>query len=191
MPIFFLDSTDIKDLTKFRNWQNKEIIDITFVKTMPSLFLCIKYLYNINIKSEIIINYITRNYSYKDILEVINYVGHLPLLEYIIKEYSFEDYNLIPPVSYFKVVKVLKNGTKVSPGFTKESGKRKVYMNGGESKVIDKGMVFDNIFSAIEYKKTNSDLIIVKCTGKNFKYDYSQNELPGSGYLEDIKISKE
>jgi hypothetical protein len=191
----------VTDLAKFRTLKNSHKIDSIFIKLNPSFDECLKYTKYINTTSKIILKYIKQNLNIDYIMRFINYTGYVPQLGQILDEYNYS-YDELPDI-YFKVVKVLKNGTKVSPEIDKESG-RKVYENSGKSIVVDEGMVFTNIFSAVDYYKTLSrddDIRVYKCTGENFRLQNQtkkldndsiiHNELPGSGFLKNIQLLEE
>lgn len=167
--------SNTKSLTKFRNHSNSKEIDKIFLLTAPSLYDILSYSYDIKNTSNVILDYIKQTFTIDDVILAMDKYGNLPYFEQIFDLFGEEEYkkSANKNTKYFKVVKVLKNSSKVSAEFTKNSKMRKVYQNGGESKVVDKGMVFDNILSAQVYANLLSNNIdqnfaIFYCTGENF-----------------------
>lgn len=197
---YITNNETFKNLVKFRTFKNSEMIDTIFVKTSPCFGDCLEYLYYIKNTSKVVLDYIKQNFDIYYILPIVKHVGYIPQIEQILDMYNY-DYKELPEI-YFKVVKKLKNGTKVSAEVTKESKKREIYQNGGEPVVVKEGRVFNNIFSADDYASSvnkNNDMIIYECTGDNFSLIYdntkwdneniTQKELDGSGKLNNIKLA--
>jgi len=56
-------------------------------------------------------------------------------------------------VKAYKIVKVLKNGSRVSCLVPKKTGLRKTYQANGENIIVDQGMVFKSEKTAISFMK--------------------------------------
>lgn len=174
---YILYMTNVIGLTRIRNLENGDKIDKIFLLTSPSLYDILSYFYNIRNTSKIILDYIKEKFTIDDITLAIYNYGKITYFEQIFDLFSDgkEKYqeSLGRTTRYFKVVKVLRNSSKVSAEFTKESGMRVTYQNAGNSVEVQKGMVFDNIFSAQVYaellrRNLSYKFAIFYCTGENF-----------------------
>lgn len=89
----------------------------------------------------------------------------------------------------YKVVKVLKNGCRVSPLLPKSSGMRKTYQANGKAISVDEGWVFNDWFWAKEFYHNYSWVWCgQKCKWELWECDIEERIVPLQHYIKDVGI---